>query len=198
MSQSWGSGSTPSAGSRESLAITWAQSRCAPALADAGVAWKDIQFAYRRQHWVRLLGHQDVGSADTLVNELGMTGLPFVNVANGCATAGSALSVAAHTIGAGRVRPRPRRRLRQASSWSLQRRSRRPSACRHWYGEAGFMVTTQFFAMKINRYMHEHDITQNTLAKVAAKAYRNGALNPNAWRRKPFTEEEILESTMLN
>ena len=60
------------------------------------------------------------------------------------------------------------------------------------------MVTTQFFAMKIVRYMHEHDITQNTLAKVAAKAYRNGSLNPNAWRRTPFTEEQILESTMLN
>ena len=53
------------------------------------------------------------------------------------------------------------------------------------------MLTTQFFGMKIQRYMHEHGITANTLAKVAAKAFRNGSLNDNAWRRKPLTEEEI-------
>jgi acetyl-CoA acetyltransferase len=67
-----------------------------------------------------------------------------------------------------------------------------------WYGDIGFMVTTQFFAMKINRYMQEYDISQRTLAKVAAKAFRNGALNPNAWRRKPLDEEEILGSRLLN
>jgi acetyl-CoA acetyltransferase len=52
--------------------------------------------------------------------------------------------------------------------------------------------------MKINRYMHDFGITPSTLAKVAAKNFRNGALNPNAWRRQPLTEEEILEAPMLN
>jgi acetyl-CoA C-acetyltransferase len=33
---------------------------------------------------------------------------------------------------------------------------------------------------------------------VAAKNFRNGALNPNAFRRKPIPEEEILNSAMLN
>ena len=60
------------------------------------------------------------------------------------------------------------------------------------------MLTTQFFAMKINRYMHDHGITESTLAKVAAKNFRNGARNPNAWRQKPWDEEEILASRMLN
>jgi acetyl-CoA acetyltransferase len=68
----------------------------------------------------------------------------------------------------------------------------------HWYGELGFMVTTQFFAMKIQRYLHDHGISKETLARVAAKSFRNGALNPNAWRRKPFSEEEIAASRMLN
>ena len=67
-----------------------------------------------------------------------------------------------------------------------------------WYGEAGLMVTTQFFAMKIQRYMHEFGISRSTLAKVAAKNYRNGSKNPNAWRRRPMSEEEILASRMLN
>ena len=36
------------------------------------------------------------------------------------------------------------------------------------------------------------------LATIAAKAFRNGAENPMAWRRKPLSEEEILASTMLS
>jgi acetyl-CoA acyltransferase len=60
------------------------------------------------------------------------------------------------------------------------------------------MLTTQFFAMKIQRYMSEHGISSATLAEVAAKAFRNGALNPNAWRRRPLTANEILASKMVS
>jgi acetyl-CoA acetyltransferase len=67
-----------------------------------------------------------------------------------------------------------------------------------WYGETGLMLTTQFFAMKIQRYMGEYGISPATLARVAAKAFRNGSLNPNAWRCKPLSEEEILASRMVS
>jgi acetyl-CoA acetyltransferase len=67
-----------------------------------------------------------------------------------------------------------------------------------WYAENGQYLTTQFFGMKANRYLHDHGISQQTLAKVAAKNFRNGAINPNAFRRKPIAEEDILNSTMLN
>jgi acetyl-CoA acetyltransferase len=49
-----------------------------------------------------------------------------------------------------------------------------------------------------NHYIHKHGISQATLAKVAAKNFRNGALNPNAFRRKPIPEDEILNSAVLN
>ena len=52
--------------------------------------------------------------------------------------------------------------------------------------------------MKINRYMHDHGISHETLAKVAAKNFRNGAGNEKAWRRTPMTEEEILAAPVLN
>jgi acetyl-CoA acetyltransferase len=52
--------------------------------------------------------------------------------------------------------------------------------------------------MKIQRYMHDYGISRDTLAKIAAKAYRNAAKNPNAWRRKSWSEDEILASRMLN
>ncbi|MFZ9444060.1 MAG: thiolase family protein, partial [Ilumatobacteraceae bacterium] len=50
----------------------------------------------------------------------------------------------------------------------------------------------------INRYMHEYGISQSTLAKVSEKAFRNGSMNPMAWRRKPISEEEVLNSAMLS
>jgi len=53
---------------------------CRLALADAGVSWADIGYA---------VGGSNVsGKPDTLVGVLGLTGVPFVNVRNGCATAG--------------------------------------------------------------------------------------------------------------
>jgi acetyl-CoA acetyltransferase len=59
-------------------------------------------------------------------------------------------------------------------------------------------LTTHFFGMKINRYMHDYGISHETLARVAAKAFRNGAANPTAWRRKAIGEQEILASPILN
>lgn len=67
-----------------------------------------------------------------------------------------------------------------------------------WYGQTGLMLTTQFFALKLKRYLHEHGMGTDILAKIAAKAYRNGSLNENAWRRRPLSEEEIKVSPMVN
>jgi acetyl-CoA acetyltransferase len=53
------------------------------ALADAGIDWTDIQFAFG--------GSAAAGNADALLPRLGLTGVQFINIANGCATGGSAL-----------------------------------------------------------------------------------------------------------
>jgi acetyl-CoA C-acetyltransferase len=52
--------------------------------------------------------------------------------------------------------------------------------------------------MKINRYMHDHGISTETLARVAAKNFRNGVHNPNAFRRSPMAVEDILAAPVLN
>ena len=159
------------------------------ALADAGVEWRDIQFAFG--------GSYEVDNPDAVVALLGLTGIPFTDVYNGCATAASALTLAANTIRLGDhdlgIAVGMDKHLPGAFSADP-----RTYACPSWYGELGQFVTTKFFGMKINKYMHDHGISHSTLAKVAAKNYRNGALNPNAFRRKPLSEEEILGSPMLN
>jgi acetyl-CoA acetyltransferase len=155
---------------------------------DAGIEWKDVQFAFG--------GSAAAGAADTMVSMLGLTGLQFINVANGCATGGSALFSAYNTIRSGAFD------LGIAIGFDKHERGAfRVEASGKgvdWYGGSGLALTTQFFGMKINRYMEQYGITQRTLARVAAKAFRNGALNENAWRRKPLSEDEILASPMLS
>ncbi|MGY1739433.1 MULTISPECIES: thiolase family protein [unclassified Blastococcus] len=159
------------------------------ALRDAGLRWPDLQFAVG--------GSQDAGNADALVADLGLTGIEFVNVRNGCAAGGSALAMAdrairsgAHDIGIAIGFDAHARGAFNASpaEYGLD----------DWYGEIGLMVTTQFFAIKIQRYLAEHDLDPSVLAKVAAKAYRNGAANPCAWRRTPIPEEEIAAADMIS
>lgn len=159
------------------------------ALADAGLEWSSVQAAFG--------GSDSAGNADAMVRDLGLSGIPFVNVANGCATGGSALAQAHRSIQSGEFdvvavvgfdKHPPGAFNADPSQYSLD----------PWYGETGLMLTTQFFAMKTQRYLAEHGISRRSLARVASKAFSNGSINPNAWRRQPFTEDEVLASTMVS
>ncbi|MCB0957765.1 MAG: thiolase family protein, partial [Ilumatobacter sp.] len=44
----------------------------------------------------------------------------------------------------------------------------------------------------------DHDLDPRLLSELIAKSLRNGALNPNAWRRNPLSVDEIAEGTMVN
>lgn len=159
------------------------------ALERTGISWPDIQFAFG--------GSDAAGNADTMVSELGLTGIPFINVANGCATGGSAMFGAYSTIKSGEFDlglavgfdKHPRGSFSPLpADWGLP----------DWYGETGLMLTTQFFAMKIQRYMAMHGITTRTLGAVAEKAFANGVLADHAWRREAVDLETIVTSQMVS
>lgn len=159
------------------------------ALERAGLAWRDIQFAFG--------GSDAAGNADTMVSELGLTGIPFINVSNGCATGGSAMFGAYSTIKSGEFDlglavgfdKHPRGSFSPLpADWGLP----------DWYGETGLMLTTQFFAMKIQRYMSLYGITAHTLGAVAEKAFANGVLADHAWRREAVDIDTILHSQMVS
>ncbi len=158
------------------------------ALADTGLDWSDMQFAYG--------GSSAAGAADTMVSKLGLTGLQFINVSNGCATGGSALQSAYMAIQSGMFD------MGMAVGFDKHPRGAftinpEGSGLGKWYGDIGMALTPQFFGMKIQRYMHDYDITEDALVRVAVKNYRNGSKNPNAWRRKPFSYEDVAESMMV-
>lgn len=159
------------------------------ALADAGVAWSDMQFAFG--------GSSAAGNADAVLPRLGLTGVQFINVANGCATGGSAILSGYWAIKSGEFDlglvvgfdKHPRGAFNaDPEAWGL------PA----WYGEAGMMLTTQFFGMKIQRYMGLHGISAETLGRVAEKAFENGAQTPHAWRREPVGLNVIMSSDLVS
>jgi len=159
------------------------------AVADAGVSWNDIQFGVG--------GSWTVANPDAIVGMVGLSGIPFTNVFNACATAASATKMCADGIRLGDydigiavgLDKHPRGAFTEDPGLVGM-----PA----WYAENGQYLTTQFFGMKANRYLHQHGISHQTLAKIVNKNLRNGALNPNAFRRKPMAEEAILNSPMLN
>ena len=159
------------------------------ALANAGVGWPQVQTGF--------IGSLEVANPDAIVGGLGLTGIPLRGVFNGCATAGSALAMPARAIENGECDV--------AIAIGMDKHPRGAFAADPsvgglpgWYGQTGLYITTHFFGMKINRYMHDHGITEQTLARVAAKNFRNASGNDKAWRRTPLSVEEILASPILN
>ncbi|OHV29868.1 MULTISPECIES: thiolase family protein [Pseudofrankia] len=159
------------------------------ALADAGADWADVQTAF--------VGSHEVSNPDAIVGLLGLTGIPVRGVFNGCATGGTSLQMAARAIRYGEADV--------AMAIGMDKHPRGAFSgdpaimgLPAWYGQTGMFLTTHFFGTKINRYMHQHGVTRETLARVAAKNFANGARTPHAWRRTPMTAEQILDSEIVN
>lgn len=176
-------------GRHEVSGLDLAETALRAALDDAGAAWSDVDLA---------VGGSNVsGKPDSLVSRLGLTGIPFTTVKNGCATGGVAMATAVSALQS--------RRADLVAVVGFDKHERGafaadPSAygLGTWYAETGMMVTTQYFAMKTRRYQHEHGVSDRTLARISARAFRNGAAHPLAWRRTPLSEEEVLAAAPVN
>ena len=82
-------------GRHEVTGLDLAEQALRGALDDAGVSWSDVDFA---------VGGSNVsGKPDSLVSRLGLTGIPFSTVKNGCATGGVAMATAVSALQARRA-----------------------------------------------------------------------------------------------
>lgn len=173
----------------DKLALKMAAEAAQLALSDAGTDWSRVQTAYA--------GSYEVSNPDAVVSWLGLTGIPVRGVFNGCATGGTLLQMAAQAIRHGEADV--------AMAIGMDKHPRGAFAADpsvvglpSWYGQTGMFLTTHFFGTKINRYMHSHGISVESLARIAAKNLANGAINPQAWRRKAISAAEILNSPLVN
>jgi acetyl-CoA acetyltransferase len=159
------------------------------ALRDAGVNWADVGSLYA--------GSLEVSNPEAVTGLVGMTGVPARATLSGCATGNSLLTLAARDVQLGEADI--------AVGVGLDKHPRGAfgadpsvSGLPQWYGDQGMFLTTHYFGTKIMRYMHDHGVTEQALARVAAKNFSNGALAPHAWRRKPMSAEAILDSPVVN
>ncbi|MBY8863575.1 thiolase family protein [Nocardia sp. CA2R105] len=159
------------------------------ALADANAEWSQVQTAY--------VGSYEVSNPDAIVGWLGLTGIPVRGVFNGCATGGTSLQMAAEAIRHGEADV--------AMAIGMDKHPRGAFAADpsvaglpSWYGQTGMFMTTHFFGTKATRYLYDHGVSTEALARIAAKNLRNGSITPHAWRRKPLSVEQILAAPVVN
>ena len=163
------------------------------ACADANVSWEDVQFAFG--------GSAAAGAPDTMVSQLGLTGLQFINVANGCATGGSALFSAYNTIKAGM---RSNSASPSASTSTSAARSasntKGESALGDWYGgerHGAHHPVLRHEDQPLHARVRHHPVDAG---QGVGEGVPQRLEEPDmAWRRKPlYARPRCSESAMLS
>lgn len=125
-----------------------------------------------------------------VVRDLGLGGIPVVNVENACSSSATALREAFVAVGAGvheTVLVLGVEKLTALGGGPL------PLAADD-HEVANGQLMPAVYAMRARRYLHDHGHRPTDLAAVAVKARRHGALNPYAQFRTEVTVEEVLAS----
>jgi acetyl-CoA acetyltransferase len=154
---------------------------------DAGIKWKDIQACFCGSCY------QGVGSGHKVLAEIGLTGIPIINVENACSSSSSAFRLAYQSIATGlydiclvigveKVPPG----FIASTGWP------------EWQMKMGFNVQPAAYAMETVRYMEEYGATLEQFAKVTVKNRKNGVLFPYGYSQQGVTIEEVLNSRMVS
>lgn len=156
------------------------------ALKDAGMEWKEIQAAFCGSVY------QGTGSGHQVIKEIGMTGIPIVNVENACSSGASAFRLAYQSIAAEIYD------IVLAVGFEKMPRGPIPStAFRPYELKMGFNFQPANYANETVRYMTETGATVEDFSRVTVKNRKNGALNPNAFFQTPVSFEEVMNSRVV-
>ncbi len=156
------------------------------ALKVADMEWRDIQAAFCGS------AYADIASGHRTIAEIGMTGIPIVNIENACSSTSSAFRLAYQLIASEFYD------IVLACGFEKGPRGFIPStAWPEWERYMGFNVQPANYALRTVRYMEETGATVEDFARVTVKNRKNGALNPNAIFQKEVTIEEVLNSRMV-
>lgn len=158
------------------------------AILDAGLEPGEIDAVY--------CGHAFGGmlTGQRIVKEVGIGGVPIINIDNACSGGASALHLAWKSVcsgehGAALVIGVDK--LTQFGGGTL------PLVAEDIEVRNG-MVMPALYAMRARRYLYERGETVDLLAQVSVKARRHGAMNPFAQLRKPTSVEEVIASRMIS
>jgi acetyl-CoA acetyltransferase len=170
------------------------------ALTDAGLDYRDVQQAYAGYVY------GDSTSGQKALYQVGMTGIPVINVNNNCATGSSALFLARQAVQSGAVE------CALAAGFEFMG----PGALKSvWTDRAsaleralditdelvgrpeGLSNAIRQFAGAGMSHMQKYGTKLETFAKIRAKASRHAANNPLAVFRNVVSTEDVMAAPML-
>jgi acetyl-CoA acetyltransferase len=165
---------------------------CWKAVQDAGISPKEIKAGYCGNALAPAL-QGETGVGQNVFWEVGINGIPIINVENACATGSTALHLAYEAVSGGSYEivivvgvekaVMPKGTALNVGTSELESR----------LGE----VFPGYFALIAQKHMEKYGTTPEQLAKVSVKNHFNGTLNPYAQFQKLFTVEEVLNSPMI-
>jgi acetyl-CoA acetyltransferase len=170
------------------------------AIEDAGLDYAAIEQAY--------VGYVygDSTSGQSALYEVGITGIPIINVNNNCSSGSTALFLARQAVESGATDVALALGFEQMvpGALGMHFQDRKPTMARCYdvaeqsEGEQGDTALMHFwFGGAGKAHMSKHGTSQRTFAKIAEKARRHAADNPHALFRDPLSAEEILASKPL-
>ena len=169
------------------------------ALADAGIGYGLVQQAYVGYVYA------DSTAGQRAVYEVGMSGIPIVNVNNNCSTGSTALFLARQAVASGAADCVLALGFEQMNPGALGTQFQdRPSPFERFdaatdalVGHAEVPLALRYFGGAGLAHMQQHGTPLSTFAKIRAKASRHAANNPLALLRKVVTDDEVLASPSL-
>ncbi|HEV7914823.1 MAG TPA: lipid-transfer protein, partial [Albitalea sp.] len=169
------------------------------ALADAGIGYDLVQQAFAGYV------NGDSTCGQTALYEVGMTGIPIVNVNNNCSTGSTALYLARQAVLGGAADCVLALGFEQMKPGALDTYFKdRPSSferfdtlCNALVDEPEVPLAIRYFGGAGMAHMARYGTKAETFAQIRAKASRHAVNNPMALFRKEVTAEEVLATPKL-
>ena len=168
------------------------------ALTDAGIDYKLVEQAYAGYVY------GDSCSGQAALYQVGITGIPIYNVNNNCASGSSAFALAVQAVEGGTVDCAIAVGFEEMSPGAIDLvfPAKTSPLARHSESVAKLMGLTDaeqqlppavcMFGVQAEMLQKEYGVSDLALAKIAIKARKHAAHNPNAIFRDPLSEEQIL------
>ncbi|MEM8647940.1 MAG: lipid-transfer protein [Pseudomonadota bacterium] len=166
------------------------------ALADAGISYDAVQQAYAGYVY------GDSTAGQRVLYDVGMTGIPIVNVNNNCSTGSTALFLARQAVEAGVVDCALAFGFEQMVPGALgEVFSDRPNPLEKFIGlvdemmgENDVPVALKIFGGAGVQHQRKYGTEQKTFAKIRAKASRHAVHNDKAIFRSELSVDDVLAS----
>ncbi|MFE3444226.1 lipid-transfer protein [Nocardia sp. NPDC059180] len=164
------------------------------ALADAGVGYDQVQRA--------AVGYvfQPSTAGQRALYDVGLTGIPMVNVNNNCATGSTALMLAREWVQAGLVdvalavgfEQMTKEAMAGSGNPAVSTIDRHIAVLKSTNGFGKAPLTAQFFGAAGAEHMRRYGTTREQLAGVAVKNHEHSTRNPYAQFQDAYTLEQVL------